>query len=135
MRTVLILASILVALTASCKICYSESAVTARQLQKMAGEINATLPLQLDSEMVLYRVVAYDNKELVYQIQTISVNASDIDFNIVKKLMRPKIKNSLCTMPDTLAFLRMGIIYTYSFHDKNNYYMGKFSITPKDCGF
>jgi len=65
MRTVLILASILVALTASCKICYSESAVTARQLQKMAGEINATLPLQLDSEMVLYRVVAYDNKELL----------------------------------------------------------------------
>ena len=50
MRTVLILASILVALTASCKICYSESAVTARHLQKVAGEINATLPLQLDSE-------------------------------------------------------------------------------------
>ena len=106
------------------------------ELQKLWDEIdkvNSTLPVMMSKEIQLIRLLIRDEKELVYKIKTIIYTKSQIDPSLFVKNIKPASVNGLCSAPDSFSMIKKGMIYTYSIYDKDDFYIGEYSITSKDC--
>ena len=116
-------------------LCWGSKKKQYRQLQETAGEMNETLPQMISNEIQLVRVVAPAYNEMEYVMKTLLYSINDLNINAIERTLKPPTKNSICSSPDSLEMIKRGIIYTYVYYDKNNIYIGKFSVTPKDCGY
>ena len=115
----------------------NESPLRRDELQQAWDEIdktNSNLPVMLSKEMQLVRVLIRDEKEFVYKLKTISFSKSQIDPSLMIKNGKPSSANSLCSVKESLSMLKKGMIYTYSIYDKEDKYIGEYSVTSKDCG-
>lgn len=115
--------------------CQTNKSIQYKQLQKEAGLMNATLPQMISKEIQLVRVVVRDYNEIAFVFKTLFYNVSELNINKLETALKPQTKNSICSKPDTLELIKRGVSYTYVYHDKENNYIGEFSVTPKDCGF
>ncbi|MBF0398614.1 MAG: hypothetical protein HQK78_17700 [Desulfobacterales bacterium] len=116
-------------------LCWGSKKKQYNELQKVAGEINEALPQMVSKEIQLVRVVAQEYNEIEYVMKTLLYSINDLNINSIERTLKPQTKNSICSSPDTLEMIKHGVTYTYVYYDKNNIYIGKFSVTPNDCGY
>ena len=111
-------------------LCQRHSSELNIQLRKEAKEINATLPKMLSKEMQLLKVEIRKNNEFTLIIKSLFYAVSDLK-NIIgwKETMKQQTVNSICLKPDSVSLMRMGASFAYVYYDKNNQYVGEYSIT------
>jgi len=122
-------------LTSSFGFCQGNNSKLFKQLQKEAKEINATLPQMISKEIQMIRVIARSYNEIALVCKTLFYQVSDLDITTMESALKPQTQRSLCSDPDVLEMMKRGISYTYVYFDKNDKYIGEFTVTPGDCGF
>jgi len=105
-----------------------------KECNAIASNANKEYPSRVDSITTIKSVMCYsDNKDivLIYNMIIDSKGGSSIDQNIINSL-RPSMKNTLCTDPDTKLVLRIFPIgYKYFFD--NGKYIGELKFSIKEC--
>jgi hypothetical protein len=101
-------------------------------LMKAASEINANLPMNVDSDTILFSTSGVQNK-FTYSYQLPSYEKDNLDINAFVETMSPTIKNSVCTMEGMKAFRDLQIVVSYSYFDANKKQITVINVDTKEC--
>ncbi len=97
-------------------------------------EVNKSTPMMVDGTTQLVNAVGVGDA-IVYHYKLLNVRLSKIDPNKVVQLLRPSVKNGVCSNPSTRdGVLGNGITMRYVYHDMYGTYIAAFEVTPRDCG-
>jgi hypothetical protein len=105
-----------------------------QDLNRVANELNKSLPMMVDAETQLTNVIgAPDN--IIYNFKLVNLaleeNPSLKDY---LSQLKPGMIRKNCTTPETRKdFLDKGIVMSYVYYDKNSAHVGKIDIKPADC--
>jgi len=100
-------------------------------LIKMAGEMNKTLPMMLDSDTRLDNVMALPNKTVMYSYTLVNGENGMIDTIALKNYLEPNIINTIKTDPGMKYFRENSITQQYRYKDKNGNYLFSIVATPE----
>jgi hypothetical protein len=101
-------------------------------LMHAASEINANLPMNIDSDTILFATIGAQNK-FTYSYQLPNYEKDNLDINAFVDVMTPNIKNSVCTIEDMKAFRDLGIVVAYSYFDTNKKEITVINVDTKEC--
>lgn len=101
-------------------------------LMKAASEINANLPMNVDSETILFSTSGAQNK-FTYSYQLPNYEKDNLDIKAFVEAMSPNIKNSVCTMEDMKAFRDLQVVISYSYFDANKTQITVINVDTKEC--
>lgn len=105
-----------------------------KQLEEIANELNASAPIRISNELVLTRIIVRDYDELAYVFHNLVYKASQINRSVFPQL-KAQTERGVCSKPDTRRLLEeFGVSLSYVYYDKENTYIGEFTIKPRDCG-
>lgn len=100
-------------------------------LMEVAGELNKSLPMMINSETRLDTTVALPGKILQYHCTLINQEKKDIDIPELKEMMRPSMIQTLRTSPQMNIFRKEKVMMEYHYKDKNGEYLFTIPITPE----
>lgn len=104
-------------------------------LEEIANEVNASAPTRISNELVLTRTIVRDYDELAYVFHNLVYKAYQINRSVFPQL-KAQTERGVCSKPDTRRLLEeFGVSLSYVYYDKENTYIGEFTIKPRDCGF
>jgi len=104
-------------------------------LNQVAHEINKSLPMMIDKDTEMTATLGLEGV-LVYNYRFVNHSAGQVDAEQINITLKPRITNAACTTPDTRdTFLKKGVALRYNYYDKNNSFITRIDIQPKDCGF
>jgi len=101
-------------------------------LMQAASEINANLPMNVDSDTILFTTIGVQNK-FTYNYQLPNYEKDNLDINAFVDAMSPNIKNSVCTIEDMKAFRDLQIVVSYSYFDANKKQITEINVDTKEC--
>ena len=101
-------------------------------LMKAASEMNANLPMNIDSDTILFATVGVQNK-FTYNYKLPNYEKENLDITAFIDAMTPNIKNSVCTIEGMKSFRDMGIVVSYSYFDANQKQITEINIDTKEC--
>ena len=101
-------------------------------LMQTASELNANLPMTIDSETILFGTSGVKNK-FVYSYQLPNYEKDNLDINAFVDSMSPNINNFVCTTEDMKAFRDMEIVVSYSYYDANKTQITTIDVDTKGC--
>lgn len=115
---------------------YGSDDIRSKQvLNKVASEINKSLPMMVDKDTELYSTVGLE-RTIVYNYRLVNIVSTDISPEKLVVILKPQVKSSACSTPETRnTFLRKGVTLRYTYADKHKHYIANFDVTPPDCGF
>lgn len=99
-------------------------------LQKTASEINATLPMMVDSETRLDTTLVLD-ETFVYNYTLIHYNAGQITDKDINTFLATNILNKYCTTDN--SFAKMGVASNYNYYGNDAKLIGVVKVTPQQC--
>jgi len=103
-----------------------------RTLNKVADEMNKSLPMMVDSETQLTNVIGMD-KKFVYNYELIHLDSGNGLIDKISQL-KPNMVNADCSTPETRdQFLKNGTTMEYKYYDRNKNYLTAIDILPSDC--
>ena len=135
MKHIIFLAVLFIALPQPLGLCQEKNGNLHKQLQNLVKETNTTLPKMISKEIQMVKLVVKENNEVAIISKTLFYDASDLNINALESALKPGTKNNICSKPDSVLLMKRGVSFTYVYYDKSNKYIGKFTITSKDCGF
>lgn len=98
------------------------------------AEVNKSTPMMVDKTTQLLNAVGVGDA-IVYHYKLLNVRLDRIDPDKVVQLLRPSVKNGVCSNPSTRdGVLGNGITMRYVYHDMLGTYITAFEVTPRDCG-
>jgi len=101
------------------------------QLEKVAEDMNKTLPIKIDEYMTLDRVSALKNKTIQYEYSLKDLTKAEVKLDTVKKYIFPPILENIKTNP-TMEVMRKGkVTFRYSYKDKNGVFVTDYVVTPE----
>lgn len=103
-------------------------------LWQIASEMNASVPIMIDKETMLFNVVAEENA-LSYNFLLVNYLSSEIDPDVFANKMKPVIVNRVCSHPDTQIFWENGISLHYYYSGNDHIFVKKLTVTPSECGY
>jgi hypothetical protein len=104
-------------------------------LNKVASEINRSLPMSLDKETDLMNVLGLEAM-IVYNYRLVNAEASQIDSAALVNELKPTVSKAACSTPQTREdFLKKGITMRYTYSDKDRVHIASFDVTPASCDF
>ena len=104
-------------------------------LNKIAAEINRSIPVMIDQETELMPAVGEPGM-LIYNYRLVNVSAAQVDHNKFAAGAKERLKESACNRPETRDnFLKKGVTLRYSYVDKDKQHIATIDVTPADCGF
>ena len=101
-------------------------------LMQVASEINANLPMNIDSDTVLFATMGGQNK-FIYNYRLPKYEKENLDISAFVDVMTPNIQNSVCTTEDMKAFRDMGIVVSYSYFDTNQKQITEINVDTTEC--
>ncbi|SDK44810.1 hypothetical protein SAMN04488540_1402 [Ferrimonas sediminum] len=102
------------------------------KLIQVSSEINANLPMNVDSETVLISTSGFNGAfKYNYQLPNFEVESMDVK-EFVADMKLPLI-NAVCTTDDLKAFRDMKIVVSYSYYDSNKNQIAVIEVDTKEC--
>lgn len=103
-------------------------------LSDIANAISVYLPMMVDDETRLDSVLSFE-KNLRYTYTMVNTNQSDFTQKSLANILKPKVRNSVCTNPLTMVFPKNEVVLTFTYYSKTGKFISEFSIKPEDCNF
>jgi hypothetical protein len=101
-------------------------------LMQTASEINANLPMNIDSDTVLFATSGVQNT-FTYNYRLPNYEKENLDINAFVVAMSPNITNSVCTTEAMKAFRDLEIVVSYSYYDVNQKQITVIKVDTKEC--
>jgi hypothetical protein len=101
-------------------------------LMAAASEINAGLPMNVDSETVLISTAGSSNS-FTYNYELISHQKSEMDVEQFRGIMIPIITNSVCTNSGMQSFRDLEIVVSYRYFDGERLEITTIDIDTTQC--
>ncbi len=101
-------------------------------LVEIAKKHNATLPVQIDSETRLDRIMAEPGKRLTYFYTLFNVPRRDTDAAKFISTMKPLLINDYRTSPQMAGLRKEQVELHYCYRDRNGNIFAEFVVSPKD---
>ena len=101
-----------------------------KELMKVAGEMNKSCPVMVDSETRLDNTMALPENVLRYNYTLINMTSDMIDVENLKSNLEPMILNQVKTNPDLKLFRDHRTTMSYSYKDKEGRFILQIDITP-----
>ena len=111
-----------------------ENIYTNEHLNNIANSIKPYLPMMVDDETRLDSIHTFE-KNLKYVYTLVNVNQSDFTQKSLENILKPKVRNSVCTNPVTMVFPKNKVVLTFSYYSKTGRFISEFSVKPEDCNF
>ena len=102
--------------------------------QKLASEINASLPATLDKNTRADNVTVTPGPVFTYNLTIVSANARDIDAAALIAKLRPTVTAGACSNPDMRVIFKDKVTVRYSYRGADGAFIARFDVTPTDCG-
>lgn len=113
----------------------AEDPRSAEYLNRVAAEINRSVPVMIDAETELLPSTAGYGM-LVYNYRLVKYSAAQLDHQKFAAGARQKIVQGACNRPETRdGFLKEGVTLRYSYFDKDQRHIATVDVVPADCGF
>jgi hypothetical protein len=102
-------------------------------LNKVANDINKSLPMHVDKDTELLATVGLDGV-FVYSYRLVNHSEAEIDRSRFSTEIRSQLLNSVCTAPPTRdRFLKNGVTLRYMYADKDHRHIATIDVRPVDC--
>ena len=104
-------------------------------LNKIAAEINRSVPVMIDQETELMPVAGAPGM-LIYSYRLVGYSVTKLDHQKFAAGAKQRITQGACGRPETRdEFLKKGVTLRYSYFDKDKQHIATVDVTPADCGF
>ena len=101
-----------------------------KAMMKMAGEINKTCPVMIDSETRLDNAIALPKNTFQYNYTLIHLEKASTDTTEMRKVLEPNIVNTVKTNPQMQFQREHKTTLNYYYKDKDGAFLLLISITP-----
>jgi hypothetical protein len=101
-------------------------------LPKFASQLNAKLPMMVDSDTRLDSVMGV-NRTLRYNYTLISHSSSDVTEQDIRNAFQQKIENRVCTSQESLTFIKNGVTLTYAYYGNEGKQISVISVSSSQC--
>ncbi|MFB2637074.1 hypothetical protein ACE02P_03435 [Shewanella bicestrii] len=101
-------------------------------LMEVANKVNSNLPMTIDSETELLSTVGFKNS-FTYKYKLINYDVAEMNVEMFKNEMIPKLQNSVCTSESMSEFRKMKIVVKYSYSDSSHKEIAEFPVDTKSC--
>jgi hypothetical protein len=101
-------------------------------LRNTSQTLNASLPLQVDSETRLDTTTSGPGRRLTYYYTLVSTAVADIDVARFTEQMKPNIVNNYRTNPSMADLRRMDVELGYVYRDKVGNMVATITVSPRD---
>jgi len=106
-----------------------------QSLNRIAAEINQSVPVMIDEETELMPTSA-GHAMLIYNYRLVKHSATQLDHEKFAAGAKQKVTQGACSRPETRdGFLKEGVTLRYSYFDKDKRHIATVDVTPADCGF
>ncbi len=104
-------------------------------LDKIAAEINRSVPIMIDQETELMPAVGAPGM-LIYNYRLVSYSVTQVDHDRFAAGAKERVKQGACSRPETRdSLLKKGVTLRYSYFDRDKQHIATVDVTPSDCGF
>jgi hypothetical protein len=105
------------------------------RLNKVAAELNRSVPVMIDPETELMPTEGVEGM-LIYNYRLVSYSAAQLDPTRFAARAKQRVVQGACNTPETRDdFLKKGVTLRYSYYDKEKKPIATVDVTPADCGF
>ena len=105
------------------------------RLEKVAAEINRSVPVMIDAETELLPAAVAPGV-LIYNYRLVSYSVAQLDAKKFAAGAKLHLVQNACANPETRDdFLKKGVTLRYSYYDKDKQPLATIDVTPADCGF
>lgn len=101
-------------------------------LSKAADQINAKLPMMVDSETRLDSTRPGENDSFDYIYTLVNYSSTALEVNTVSNLA-PQIISHSCSIPQMRKFLSLGITAVYIYRGNDGVEVGRIKVHERDC--
>lgn len=104
-------------------------------LDKMAAEINRSVPVMIDKETELMPAAGAPGM-LIYNYRLVNYSVAQLDSRKFADGAKERLTQGACNRPETRDnFLKKGVTLRYSYFDKDKRHFATVDVAPSDCGF
>ncbi len=104
----------------------------AATLKKMAGEMNAQTPIQLDEETRMMSVIALQ-KTITFNMRLPRYKASEVDPNQIAQVARENLNHIVCKSKATRNLIDLGVEYVYLYSGNDGKLVTRVAIKSYRC--
>ena len=109
-----------------------QDAFIAATLKKMAGEMNAQTPIQLDEETRMMSVIALQ-KTITFNMHLPRYKASEVDPSQIAQVARENLNHIVCKSKATRNLIDLGVEYVYLYSGNDGKLVTRVAIKSYRC--
>lgn len=109
-----------------------QDAFIASTLKKMAGEMNAQTPIQLDEDTRIMSVIALQ-KTITFNMRLPRYKASEVDPNRIAQVARENLNHIVCKSKATRDLIDLGVEYVYLYNGNDGKLITRVAIKSYRC--
>lgn len=100
----------------------------------VSDEVNKKLPLFIDSETRLDKVVpSHGGSRMTYSYTLVNRRSSDVDRSAFRSTVFPGVKVGVCTSPDMARIRELGVTVDYAYSGYDGVEVARLSVAPSEC--
>lgn len=104
-----------------------------KTINEMVKSANANLPVMVDKQTRLDKVVAGPGAQLTYLYTLPDLASSDVSASWITVDVKPKVTRDVCDTPLLRRLLANGATLVYAYKGKDGVDINQFRITDGDC--
>lgn len=109
-----------------------QDAFIAATLKKMAGEMNAQAPIQLDEDTRMMSVIALQ-KTITFNMRLPQYRAADVDPGRIGQVARENLNDVVCKSKATRDLIDLGVEYVYLYSGSDGKLITRVAIKSYRC--
>jgi hypothetical protein len=112
----------------------TENPSSKESLNRLAAEINRSVPAMIDKETELLPAIGTEGM-LIYNYRLVSYSVSQLDPAKFAAGAKERVTQGACNRPETRDdLLKQGVTLRYSYFDKDKQHIATIDVLPADCG-
>jgi hypothetical protein len=113
----------------------TENPSSQESLNRLAAEINRSVPVMIDKETELLPALGAEGM-LIYNYRLVSYSVRQLDASKFAAGAKKRVTQGACSRPETRdGLLKNGVTLRYSYFDKDKQHIATIDVLPADCGF
>ena len=105
-----------------------------KQLMRIAGEMNESLPMMLDSDTRINSVIAGTGKTMKYNMTLVNYAESELVIDELKEALAPTILNVIKTSPSIQPLRDEKVTFAYVYYDNEGVFLFELEFGHEDYG-
>jgi hypothetical protein len=104
-----------------------------KSLMETADIVNKELPKNINSEVRYDSVFAGPGRHFTHNYSLLRGRASDVDVSVFNQDSFPKLRNLVCTDPDSRHLVKNDVVVSFTYRGNDSRIISTIDITPSDC--